>query len=70
MLIIRQPSSTDDWSISCLKLHRDAPSMMSLRKRITFSYGRFHNDLKRKKFYDMKCLFISPSMATDRCFSF
>ncbi|XP_047137005.1 uncharacterized protein LOC101235467 isoform X1 [Hydra vulgaris] len=60
---LRNPSSNDDWIGSCLKLVRDPPSMMSIRKRITFSYGRFHNDLKNKKFFNMKCLFISPILA-------
>ena len=54
-----------DWNTTCLKLHRDPPSMKALKKRIKFPRGSIHEDLKMRTFYSLQCLFLAPLFLFD-----
>lgn len=53
------------WNNSCMKLQRDPPSMKALKKRIKFSHSIIHGDLKMRRIYLLKCLYISPNFLFD-----
>ena len=63
LFFIRDPS--EDWNTSCMKLHRDPPSMKALKKRIKFSHSSFHQDLRLRRFYLLECLYVSPNLLYD-----